>query len=185
MTTNRRTDHRWRRQAMHLGSKLRRAHVAVHSVAATLDKGHDRAARRRYAVARHQMDAVARDIEVLRAQRPDEPRGEPVQDTASAGSMLAIRGAEAAAMALDVMLDAVVALGSETERHETEVLIGACIDAEQGYAESAAVVRAAAKAQDDGIRRLKMAFDTDGEIALRRRLKQKRSAIAGAPGLTA
>jgi hypothetical protein len=130
------------------------------------------------------MDAVARDIEALKTQRPAGSdaagSGEHEQDTTSAGSALAVRGAEAAAMALDVMLDAVVALGSETERHETEVLIGACIDAEQGYAESTAVVRAAAKAQDDGIRRLEQAFDTDGGIALRRRLEQKRSALAGA-----
>jgi hypothetical protein len=177
MTANRRIDHRWRRQATHLGGKLRRAHVAVHSVAATLEKGRDRSARRRYAVARHQMASVARDIEALRTEQAGDDQQD---DTAAAGSALAIRGAEAAAVALDVMLDAVVALGTESEDHETEDLIGACIDAEQGYAESAAVVRAAAKAQSDGIRKLKQAFDTDGEIALRGRLRQKRSDIVGA-----
>ncbi|HUO48489.1 MAG TPA: hypothetical protein VMU09_06620 [Acidimicrobiales bacterium] len=177
MTPIRHFDLRWRRQAAHLGVRLRRAHVAVHSVAATLDKGRPRAAGRRQAVARHHIESVAREIESLRGLRPAEGHED---ETAAAGSSLALRSATAAALSLDVMLDAVVALGTAHGRHDTEVLIGACIDAEQGYAESVAVVRAAATAHGAAIRTLTQAFDTDGEVDLRRRLEQKRSAIAGA-----
>ena len=176
MAIHRPFEHHWRRSAAHLGTQLRRAHVAVHSVAATIDKGRTRSAHRRYATARHRIAAIAGDVAAFRAQRPGP---EHLGETAAAGSALTLRGAEAATLSLDVMLDAVMALRAVDDRRETELLIGACIDAEQGFAQSVAVVRAAATAHAAAVRTLSKAFDSDGEQALRLRLVREKAALAG------
>jgi len=173
-TMNQPFEHKWRGQAAFIAEKLQRAHRAVHTLAGTLERGHTRLARRQYRSVREQLSSLSEEVGTMHSEQP--PKGH-MDDATAIGSTLAIRGSDAAAIALDVMLDAMTALNATGDGEHADLLIGACIDAEHAFEDSVAVVRATSMAHGSAIKSLKNAFDTDGEVALRERVRKERVAV--------
>lgn len=175
----------WRGNVMFVSSKLNRAHAAVHALGEALENGHTRSARRQYRTARHEVTAVAQEVKTLGTEQPSPAV---MTEMTATGSTLAIRGSGAATIALDVMVDAMAGLTATEEDGDTDTLIGACIDAEQVYKDSAAVVKAVSNAHGSALTNLERAFDTGGEVALRRKVRDARTRVhdinqrVGGPG---
>ena len=93
------------------------------------------------------------------------------------GSTLALGGSGVATIALDVMVSAMLALAATDDGDETDFLIGACLDAENAYEMSTAVVQDAPRRDTPAMLDLKRAFDTDGSVALRQRVITTRSRV--------
>jgi hypothetical protein len=168
-------EQRWRSRTAQLASRLDRTRVTIHRLAPTLETGDSRLAEHRYGLALRDLESLVEDIKAFRSDRPP---AKDLDEATAAGSMLALRGSVAAAVALDVMVEAMTALPSvDEERDAEEELIGACIDATQSYEESRAIVRAASQAHGAALWDLQRAFDTEGEIALRERVAAKRAAV--------
>jgi hypothetical protein len=164
MTLSQPYEHAWRARAAFLSTKLDRAHDSVYFLGDALEKGDSRAARGPWHSARRAVDSVAREVNTLRDEQP--PTEEP-EEPAITGSALTIDGADAATMALDVMVNSMVALSATTDEETTDVLIGDCVDAARVYEGSAAVVKASLHSHGSETLDLKRAFDADGEVALR------------------
>jgi hypothetical protein len=99
--------------------------------------------------------------------RDEQPPTEEPEQPAVTGSALTIDGADAATMALDVMVNSMVALSATTDEDTTDELIGDCVDAARVYEGSAAVVKASLHSHGSETLDLKRAFDAEGEVALR------------------
>lgn len=164
MTLSQPYEHAWRARAAYLSTKLDRAHSCVYFLGDALEKGDSRAARGPWHSARRAVDSVAREVNTL---RDEQPPPEEQEEPAVTGSALAIDGADAATMALDVMVNSMVALSATTDDEATDVLIGDCVDAARVYEGSAAVVKASLHCHGSETLDLKRAFDADGEVALR------------------
>ena len=164
----------WRGKAAFVASKLDRAHAAVDVLGAALEKGHSRSTRRHYRAARNEVVSVAQEVKTLCTEQPPP---ESLPETTGTGSTLAIRGSGAATIALDVMVDAMAGLTATEEDADTDVLIGACLDAEHVYADSAAVVKAVSSAHGSALTDLERAFDTEGEVALRKKVRAARAQV--------
>ena len=162
MTLSQPYEHAWRARAAFLSTKLNRAHSSVYFLGDALTKGDSRAARDPWHSARRAVDSVAREVKTL---RDEQPPAEDRQEPAVAGSALTIDGADAATMALDVMVNSMVALSATEDEEATDVLVGACVDAACVYEGGAAIVKAASHGSE--VLDLKRAFDADGEVALR------------------
>jgi hypothetical protein len=163
MTLSQPYEHAWRARAAYLSTKLDRAHSCVYFLGDALEKGDSRAARGPWHSARRAIDSVAREVNTLRDELPPTEEEEP----AVTGSTLAIDGADAATMALDVMVNSMVALSATTDDEATDVLVGDCVDAARVYEGSAAVVKASLHSHGSETLDLKRAYEADGEVALR------------------
>lgn len=75
------------------------------------------------------------------------------------------------------MVEAMTTLSLTEEDDDTDVLIGACIDAARAYKDGTAVVKAAAQAHRPALRVLERAFDTQDEVALRKRVTADRATV--------
>lgn len=157
----------WREKTMHLAWKLDRAHSAMEDLGTALDDGDIVSARH---VARTAQEVVGSVAHAVKEMRDEQPASHAMNDTDAIALSLAIGGSGVAAIALDVMVNAMVALAATDEEDDTDFLIGACVDAESAFEVSAAVVKAAPRRGGPAIRDLQRAFETDGEVALRRRL---------------
>jgi hypothetical protein len=164
MTLSQPYEHAWRARAAFLSTKLDRAHACVYFLGDALEMGDSRAARGPWHSARRAVDSVAREVNIL---RDEQPPAEEQEEPAVTGSALTIDGADAATMALDVMVNSMVALSATTDEDATDVLIGDCVDAARVYEGSAAVVKASLHCHGSETLDLKRAFDADGEVALR------------------
>ena len=164
----------WRGGAALLAAKLDRAHSAVQVLGKELEAGDIRSARRSHDLAREAVVSVTKQVKAMRAEQPaTEDLDEPV----ATGSALAVRGCGAATVALGVMVDAMGALVMTDDEGDTHVLIGACLDAEQAYDDSTAIVTAASQTHGSAMLDLKRAFDAEGEVALRRRVIAARTQV--------
>src|SRR6202030_4174965 len=83
----------------------------------------------------------------------------------------------AATEALDVMVNAMVALAATEDEEDTDFLIGACVDAGNAYEVGAAVVEAAPRTHGIAMLNLKRAFETEGSVALRKRVTGSRPLV--------
>jgi hypothetical protein len=164
MTLSQPYEHAWRARAAFLSTKLDRAHSCVYFLGDALEKGDSRAARGPWHSARRAVDSVAREVNTLRDEQPATVEEE---EPAVTGSALTIDGADAATMALDVMVNSMVALSATTDDEATDVLIGDCVDAARVYEGSAAVVKASLHSHGSETLDLKRAYEADGEVALR------------------
>lgn len=167
--------HAWRARAAFVSSKLDSAHSSVFFFGDALEKGDTWFARGPWHSARRAVDSVAREVKNLRNEQPPT---EDLEEPAVTGSALTIDGADAATMALDVMVSSMVALSSTEGEDATDVLIGACIDAARVYEGSTAIVKAASQSHGSKVLDLKHAFDADGEVALRNRVAAARARMA-------
>ena len=164
----------WREKAFHLAWKLNRAHNLILDVGSALDQGDDESARRRAEVALTAVNSLARTLSAVRVElSPDVPMAEPD----AVGSTLAIGGSGVATMALDTMVNAMMALALTHDRSDTDFLIGSYVDAESAYEVAEAVVQAAPRSHGQAVIDLRRAFDTEGGIALRERLTKARPRV--------
>jgi hypothetical protein len=164
----------WRERTVQLSWQLDSAHCALEDLGHALDAG-DRAAARHIVRSAHEaVGSVGLAVKTLRTQQPPT---EHLEQPDAIGSALAIGGSGVATIALDVMVNAMVALAATEDRDETDFLIGACLDAETAYEVSAAVVQAAPRRDVPAMLDLRRAYDTDGSVALRRRVVEMRPRV--------
>jgi hypothetical protein len=164
----------WREKALHLAWKLNRAHNLIDDLGIALDEGDGRSALRRAEVAQNAINSVARALNAMRIEpSPDVPLAEPD----AVGSTLAFGGSGVATMALDVKVNAMMALATTRDKGETDFLIGAYVDAESAYKVAAAVVETAPRRQGPAVMELRRAFETEGGMALKKRLTQARPRV--------
>jgi hypothetical protein len=164
----------WRRDVTRLSGQLGRAHSVVAALGSALDTEQHDTARRIEETARESVGFVAQSVETLGVTQRD---GEHMDELDAAGSSLAASGGRAATVALDVMVDAMVALAATQDREETEFLVGTYVDAERTYEIGAAVVDAVPARDEPGLRDLERSFDTDGGKALREKVSRARSRV--------
>jgi hypothetical protein len=120
-----------------------------------------------------ELSALTSEVKSMRDCRPS------ATDRATLGMALAVEGGEAASLALDVLLDAISALhGEAIDGLDAELLLGACVDAEQAYEASAATVLASAHAEGLDLVNLDRAFRTEGQVGVRERLRRKSTGVA-------
>jgi hypothetical protein len=65
-------------------------------------------------------------------------------------------------MALDTMVNAMMALAVTHDRSETDFLVGIYVDAESAYKVAEAVVQAAPRSHGPAVMELRRAFETEG-----------------------
>ena len=176
MTVSEKRPYEWRTGTVQLGSKLDSAHCAVEDLGSALDDGDSAAAR---SIARSALGAVGSvndAVDAMRAERPPDAR---LSEPDAIGSMLAIGGSEVASVALDVMVNAMVALAATDDDGDEDFLIGACVDAASAYEVGAAVVETAPRWNGPGILDLKRAFEAEaeGESAIGTRLTRTRARV--------
>ena len=75
------------------------------------------------------------------------------------------------------MVSAMLALAATDDGDDADFLIGACLDAESAYEVSAAVVHAAPQRDTPAILDLRRAYDTEGSVALRKRVLEARHRV--------
>jgi hypothetical protein len=109
--------------------------------------------------------------------REELPPDTPLDEPDAVGSTLTLGGSGVATIALDVMVNAMLALAATDNNDDTDFLIGACVDAESAYEVSAAVVEAAPRRDGAAMADLQKAFDTEGGLALRRKLIEARPRV--------
>jgi hypothetical protein len=154
--------------------KLDRAHCAVEELGSTLDKGDDATTQHTARFAYQAVESAAHAVKTMRAQiPPDAPLSEPD----AVGSTLALGGSGVATIALDVMVNAMLALAATDDEDDTDFLIGACVDAGSAYEVSAAVVQAAPRRDGAAMADLQRAFETEGGVALRKKLIEARPRV--------
>jgi len=164
----------WRRKALQLASQLERAHSAMEDLGAALDDGDEASARLNERSAHEAVGSVGYAVKTLHTEQPP---AELLDEPDAIGSTLAIGGSGVATIALDVMVTAMLALAATDDGDETDFLIGACLDAENAYEMSAAVVQDAPRRSTPAMFDLQRAFDTDGSVALRQRVITTRSRV--------
>jgi hypothetical protein len=147
----------------------------VYFLGDALEKGNSRAARGPWYSARREVDSVAREVKTLREEQPllEDQEGSP----AVVGSALTIDGADAATMALAVMVSSMIALSATEDEETADALIGSCVDAARVYEGGAAIMKAALRNHGSELRDLKRAFDADGEVDLRNRVAEARARL--------
>lgn len=166
----------WRENALHLAPMLDRARNLIEDLAAALDEGDEESARLRAQVTHQAVNAVTGAVNVMRSELPAE--GPPLSEPETVGSTLAIGGSRVATMALDVMVNAMMALAVTHDEGDTDFLIGACVDAESAFEVATAVVQAAPRRHGPAVMDLRRAYETEGEIALRERLLRARPRVS-------
>ena len=164
----------WREKTVQLTSELERAHATMEELGAALDRGDARTARDK---ARCAHDAVGSVGYAVKALHSEQPPAEQLDKPDAIGSTLAIGGSGVATIALDVMVTAMVALAATDDGEDTDFLIGACLDAENAYEVGAAVVAAAPHRDVPAMLDLRRAYDTEGSVALRRRVLRARPRV--------
>ena len=176
MTLSQPYEHAWRARAAFLSTKLDRAHSSVYFLGDALERGDTRVARAPWHSARQAVDSVARDVKTL---REEQQTTEVEPDSEVSASSLTIDGADAATVALDVMVNSMVALSATEDEAASDVLIGDCVDAARVYDSSAGIVKAALQSRGSEVLDLKRAFEADGEVALRRSVLGSRARLCG------
>jgi hypothetical protein len=164
----------WRNETSRVVWELDRAHSTLQDLSCALDEGDERSAQHTLQLAHDAVTSVAHSVKAMRAELPpDADSNEPEV----VGSTLAVGGSGVATIALDVLVNAMVALSLTDDTNETDFLIGACVDAESAYEVSAAVLHAAPERQGAAMLELRRAFETDGGIALRKKLTRARPRV--------
>ncbi len=164
----------WRAAATHLVRKLARAHCAIEELGSTLEKGDEVSTQHTVRFAYEAVESAARAVKTMREELPPDA---PLDEPDAVGSTLTLGGSGVATIALDVMVNAMLALAGTDDNADTDFLIGACVDAESAYEVSAAVVEAAPRRDGAAMADLQKAFDTEGGLALRRKLIEARPRV--------
>lgn len=164
----------WRAGSGELIGRLDRAHSAAQDLSSALERGDEDSA---HALAHSALEAVGSiddAVAALSAQLPPEAR---LSEPDRARSMVAIGGSDVACVALDVMVNALLALAATDDDDDTDCLIAAYVDAASAYQVAATAVENAPKADGAAIRDLKGSFDLQGESSLRTTLTRDRGRV--------
>jgi len=164
----------WRQKAIQLAFQLERAHSTMEELGAALENGDDDSTRD---MARTAHEAVGTVGYAVKALHSEQPPARQLEKPDAIGSTLAIGGSGVATIALDVMVTAMLALASTDNVDDTDFLIGACLDAESAYEVSTAVVQAAPQRDDPAMLDLRRAYETEGSVALRKRVIEARHRV--------
>lgn len=164
----------WRERSAVVASQLHRARGAVEALNSDLEKDDTKSARRDFLAVRDKLGAVAEEVKALRAEQPPM---EEMSEPDATGSTLAITGAGVATVALDVLVNAMVAMSTSGNDDDTDFLVGACMDAELAYRTCTAIVHAAPESKRSDVQALKQAFETDGGRTLRKRVNQAHAKV--------
>jgi hypothetical protein len=157
----------WRQKTIQLAFQLERAHSTMEDLGAALEIGDDASTRD---IARTAHEAVGTVGYAVKALHSEQPLAQQLEKPDAIGSTLAIGGSGVATIALDVMVSAMLALAATDNVDDTDFLIGACLDAESAYEVSTAVVQAAPQRDFPTMLDLRRAYDTEGSVALRKRV---------------
>ena len=152
----------WRGGTVELVCRLDRAQSAVEDLGSALEQGDDDLARLIAHSALNAVGSVVDAVNTLRAERPPEAG---LSEPDAAGSMLAIAGSGDASTALEVMVNAMVALAATDDEEDADILIGACVDAASAYQVGASVLEDAPSGNGAAIQDLKRAFDVERKAA--------------------
>ncbi len=167
-------DYSWRDQTSRVAWELDRAHSTIEDLSVALDEGDELAAQQTLRLAQDAVTSAAHSVKAMRAKLPpDADSNEPEV----IGSTLAVGGSGVATIALDVLVNAMVALALTDDTNETDFLVGACVDAESAYEVSTAVLQAAPVRDGAAMLDLRRAFETEGGIALRKKLTRARPQV--------
>ena len=164
----------WRDETSRLVWELDRAHSRIEDLGSALDNGDRVSADHTLRLAHDTITSVAQAVKTMGVEFP--PKAD-ADEPDAIGSSLAIGGSGAAAIALDVLMNAMVALALTDDTSDADFLIGACVDAENAYEVSAAVLEAAPHGDGPALFDLRRAFETEGEIALRKKLTTARPRV--------
>ena len=164
----------WRRKASKLARQLHHTHDTVEALGSALDRSDDAVVTRMKTSAEKGVRTAAASVNELHGE---QPHAEPLPEPDAIGSSLAIGGGGMAAVALDVMVNAMTALAATDDTDDTDFLVAASMDCEKAYEVGTAVVHTVAHSDDSGITDLLRAYETDGSKALRVRLAQARPRV--------
>jgi hypothetical protein len=164
----------WRQKAIHLAFQLERAHSTMEELGAALENGDDASTRD---ITRTAHEAVGSVGYAVKALHSEQPPARQLEKPDAIGSTLAIGGSGVATIALDVMVSAMLALAATDNGDDADFLIGACLDAESAYEMSTAVVQAAPQRDIPAMLDLRRAYETEGSIALRKRVIEARHGV--------
>ena len=139
-----------------------------------LEEGDESSANETLRSAHDAVTSIAQAVKTMRAELPPQADS---NEPDAIGLNLAVGGSGIATIALDVLVNAMVALALTDDDRDTDFLIGACVDAESAYEVSAAVLHAAPGRDGPAIMDLCRAFETEGGIALRRKLTRTRPRV--------
>jgi hypothetical protein len=164
----------WREETVRVEWKLDRAHSAMEDLGTALDEGDDASAHHVATLAHEAVGSAAQAVKTLHSEQPPTER---LNEPDAIGSTLAIGGSGVATIALDVMVNAMVALAGTDDEDDTDFLIGTCIAAESAYEVSTAVVQAASTRDGPAMLDLQRAFETEGGVALRKKVARARPRV--------
>jgi hypothetical protein len=145
----------------------------VEDLGGALEEG-DASAR---SMARSALEAVSGVGEAVKSLGAERPPRAGLSQIDAVGSALAIGGSGVATVALDVMVNAMVALAGTDDEDETDFLIGACVDAASAYEAGAAIVETVPSRDGPALLDLKRTFEAEGDAALRRRVTRARPRV--------
>ena len=174
MTRRHRPTYDWRRKTKCVAEQLDEAHSAVEALGTALDEGNGSSSQHVEATAKDAVGFVAESVKNLRTEQP--PAAE-MDDLDRAGSTLAIGGGGVATVALDVMVNAMMALAATDDGDETDLLVSASLDAGNAYEVGVGIVEAVPQADEPGMVDLKQALRTEGSKALTKRVIQARHRV--------
>lgn len=174
MTRRQHSTYDWRRKTERLAGQLNAAHSAAEGLGATLEKGDTSAVKNVEETAHDAVGFVAQSVKRLQVEQPPAKDMDEIDAT---GSTLAIDGAGVAAVALDVLVNAGVALARTEDLDDTDFLVAAILDAENAYEVGAAIVEAAPQSDEPGMVDLERALGTEGNKTLTKRLTQARPRV--------
>ena len=162
----------WRMSAKRLAGQLDKAHSAVDVLRAALDEGDGPWAKNVEQMAHETVDFVADSVKRFEVMQPSTD-----DDLNVTGSSLALGGGGVATVALDVIVNAMVALASTDNRDDIDFLVSVSIDAEEAYEVGVAVMEAAPNTDRSGVADLLGALGTEGNNALAKRVVQARPRV--------
>lgn len=164
----------WRKRAECVVGQLTTARTALEALSAALETGDRAAVQTVEPTAYTAVRGAAQSVRLMRAEGPLTTDTTIVNLT---GSSLVLGGAEVASCALDVMLNAMIALAGPADDDDIDFLVSATISAESTYEIGMAVVEAAPQWDAAELMDVGSAFATEGRETMMKRMIQARSEV--------
>ena len=174
MPTRQRPTYDWRSDTTRLAGQLDKAHSAVDVLSSALDEGDGVWAKNVEKMAHETVCFVADSVKTLKAKQPST---EAVDDLDAKGSSLALAAGGVATVALDVIVNALVALANTEDGDDTDFLVSASLDSEYAYEVGVAIVEAAPQSDEHGLVDLERALRSEGSKALTKKVTQARPRV--------
>ena len=164
----------WPKRAECLAGQLTTARTALDTLSVALESADQIAVQTVQTTAYTAVRGTAQSVKSMRAE------GSRTNDTEVSkvtGSSLVLWGAKVASCALDVMLNAMIAVASTPDDDDTDFLAAATISAESTYEIGMAIVEAVPRCDAAELVDLGRVFPTEGRETMMKRMIQTRSEI--------